>query len=221
MAEQLARHSDDFRYANLAIRGRLMHGVLEEQIEPAIALDPDLITIYAGGNDIMRPGFDPDGMIAAYEQALAKLTATGATVLVWTALDPEGLPVFDKLRGRLALYNELVREVADRQPITLFDFWTHREYRDNRLWDWDRLHMSPLGHEHMAALVLDRLGVSHTIAPLDLGPEPQLPEDRDRRENLQWAKDFLVPWVGRRVRGTSSGDGIAPKRPTLEPIAAE
>jgi lysophospholipase L1-like esterase len=36
--------------------------------------------------------------------------------------------------------------------------------------------------------------------------------------DLLWTKDFLVPWIGRRVRGTSSGDGISAKRPTLQPL---
>ncbi len=49
MAEQLAVNNPDFRYANLAIRGRLLGPIIDEQLEPALALKPDLVTIYAGG----------------------------------------------------------------------------------------------------------------------------------------------------------------------------
>jgi hypothetical protein len=28
-----------------------------------------------------------------------------------------------------------------------------------------------------------------------------------------------APWLGRRIRGRSSGDGIVPKRPQLLPLA--
>ncbi|WP_279403059.1 SGNH/GDSL hydrolase family protein, partial [Arthrobacter sp. JCM 19049] len=60
LAEQLSSSVEDFAYANLAIRGRLIAQIVEEQIDPAIALKPDLISICAGGNDVLRPGGDPD-----------------------------------------------------------------------------------------------------------------------------------------------------------------
>ena len=47
-ADVLATQTDDFGYANLAIRGRKLQAVLAEQIQPALALEPDLVTIYAG-----------------------------------------------------------------------------------------------------------------------------------------------------------------------------
>jgi chromosome segregation ATPase len=39
-----------------------------------------------------------------------------------------------------------------------------------------------------------------------------------RRADLKWARQHLVPWLGRRLRGESSGDGRAPKRPDLLPL---
>ena len=151
VAEQLAVNNPDFRYANLAIRGRLLGPIIDEQLEPALALKPDLVTIYAGGNDMMRPKLDIDAMVARYDSAIGQLTASGARVLMFTAYDTGWSAFFGKLRGRLAIYNELVREVADRHDATLVDFWRFSEYQDLRMWDWDRLHMSPSGHENMAA----------------------------------------------------------------------
>jgi len=218
VAEQLAARSVDFGYANLAIRGRLLGPIVDEQVDAAVALEPDLVTIYAGGNDLMRPKLDIDALVAQYDTGIAKLAATGARVLMFTAYDAGWSPVFGKLRGRLAIYNELVREVADRHGAVLVDFWRFDEYDDARMWDWDRLHMSVAGHENMALRVLEVLGTPHEIAPPDLGPAPALAKSEQRRADLLWTKDFLVPWIGRRVRGTSSGDGIAAKRPTLEPL---
>ena len=60
VAEVLSSQTDDFAYANLAVRGKLIKQILDEQVEPALALRPDLITISAGGNDVIRPGTDPD-----------------------------------------------------------------------------------------------------------------------------------------------------------------
>lgn len=208
----------DLKYANLAVRGRLMRQILADQVDAAIALEPDLVTVYAGGNDVMRPKLDLDAMIADYDDAIGRLTASGATVLMWTAYDVGWAPVFRHLRGRIATYNELVREVADRRGATLVDFWRFGEYRDYRMWDFDRLHMSPLGHRNMAARVLDTLGVEHGIEPVVLGRTPDPAPAEQRRDDLKWMREFLVPWVGRRVRGTSSGDGISAKRPALTPV---
>lgn len=218
VAEQLAGHHPDFRYANLAVRGRKLPAILAEQIEPALALEPDMVSIYAGGNDMLRPKVDLDASIAAYDEAIGKLAGTGARLLMWTAFDASGSAVFRSLRGRFALYNELVREVADRHGATIVDFWRFREYRDWRYWDTDRLHMAAPGHQRMAQRVLDLLDVPHTI------PDPELPDlpalsRRDRlRTNLDWTRSSAIPWVHRRLTGRSSGDTVTPKRPTLAPI---
>ena len=161
VAEVLAAASDDFGYANLAIRGRKLHAILEEQVGPALALRPDLVTIYAGANDILRPRVDLDALVADYDAALARLAGSGARLLVWTAFDPGGSALYRPVRGRFALYNELVRESADRHGADVVDFWRLREYRDWRLWDADRMHMGPAGHQRMAIEVLDTLGVEH------------------------------------------------------------
>ncbi|QNG19446.1 SGNH/GDSL hydrolase family protein [Rhodococcus triatomae] len=219
VAEQLDSRTTDFRYANLAVRGRLLDRIVSEQVDTAVGLAPDLVTIYAGGNDMMRPKFDVDALVSRYDDAIGALTATGATVVMFTAYDAGWSPVFGKLRGRNAVYNELVREVADRHGARIVDFWRFDEYDDLRMWDWDRLHMSPLGHRNMATRVLDALGAPHDIEPVHLDAPPQQTKSDERRENLVWAKDFLLPWIGRRVRGTSSGDGVAPKRPELAPIS--
>ncbi|MEO9328247.1 SGNH/GDSL hydrolase family protein [Gordonia aurantiaca] len=217
VAEQLATHDPDFEYANLAIRGRLLDAVVAEQLEPAVAMNPDLVTVYAGGNDLMRPGLDIDALMGRYDEAIGKLVATGATVVVFTAYDTGWAPVFRKLRGRIAIYNELLREVADRHGVVLFDYWRLKGYDDYRMWDTDRLHMSTLGHTRMAAEVLDLLGVEHAITPVELEPLAEPSRHEQRRQNTEWARTFLAPWVMRRIRGVSSGDGITPRWP--EPVS--
>lgn len=219
VAEQLAVNAGaEFGYANLAVRGRLLPQVVREQVGPAIELKPDLVTVYAGGNDLMRPSIDIDAMMAGYQAALSKLVATGATVLVFSAYDAGWAPVFRKLRGRSAIYNELLREAVDSAGATLVDYWRMDGFDDTRMWDSDRLHMGPLGHTLMAAEVLDLLGVPHTIERPVLPARPEQTKAQQRAEQNEWLRTFLVPWLSRRLRGVSSGDGVEPKRPTLGPI---
>lgn len=220
VAEVLGRDQDDFGYANLAIRGRKLDAILAEQVEPAVALEPDLITVYAGANDILRPRVDIDAIVERYAAALGRLAGTGARLLVFTAFDPGGSAIYRALRGRFALYNEQVRAAAAAHGADVVDFWRLHEYRDWRYWDADRMHMGPAGHQRMAIEVLDVLGVDHGLEPLPLVDPAPVERRQQVRENLAWVRDSAVPWVHRRLTGRSSGDSVEPKYPSLARLAA-
>jgi lysophospholipase L1-like esterase len=206
------------QYANLAIRGRKLAAIVDEQVGPALALQPDLVTIYAGANDILRPKVDIDALAERYDAALTRIAGTGARLVVFTAFDPAGSAIYRPLRGRFALYNEFVRDSARRLGADLVDFWRLREYRDWRYWDADRMHLGPAGHQRMAIEVLDTLAVPHDLRALPLVDAAPLSKAEQRRENLDWVRTMAVPWVHRRLTGRSSGDGLDPKRSTLQPI---
>ncbi|ADG77697.1 Lipolytic protein G-D-S-L family OS=Tsukamurella paurometabola (strain ATCC 8368 / DSM / CCUG 35730 / CIP 100753 / JCM 10117 / KCTC 9821 / NBRC 16120 /NCIMB 702349 / NCTC 13040) OX=521096 GN=Tpau_1065 PE=4 SV=1 [Tsukamurella paurometabola] len=215
VAEVMAARDPEFGYANLAIRGKKMGQIVDEQLEPALALRPDLVTVYAGANDLIRPQVDIDEVIATYDELIGTLIDAGSTVLMWTAADSHGSGIFGALRGRFAIYNELVREIAERRGALLLDYWRMTEYRDLRMWEFDRIHMSEPGHLRMAIEVLDVLGVPHALEKPDLGPAPEISAAEDREIKRKWRRDFAYPWVVRRVRGISTGDGLPPKYPTL------
>ncbi|MEO6471240.1 MAG: SGNH/GDSL hydrolase family protein [Aeromicrobium sp.] len=212
-AEVLAGQVDDFAYANLAIRGRKLLQIVGEQIEPAIGLKPDLVSLYAGANDVLRPRVDIDNLVGAYDAALGKLAANGAHLLLFTAYDPGDSAIFGALRGRFAIYNELVREVAEKYNATLIDFWRLRDYRDDRYWAQDRMHMSSVGHQQMAIEALNALGVDHELEPLPLDPRLSMTRAEQFAANMDWAKSHAGPWVKRRLTGVSSGDGLEPRHP--------
>ena len=100
VAEVLNSKTDDFAYANLAIRGRLLQQIIDEQVEPALELRPDLLTISAGGNDIIRPGTDPDDIANRLEGAIARLRTDGATVVLFNGPDIGMTPVLRRSRAR-------------------------------------------------------------------------------------------------------------------------
>ena len=218
VADVLATQDPGFRYANLAIRGRKLAAILDEQLEPAIALEPDLVTVYAGANDLLRPAADVDALMTAYDEAIGRLAGTGATVLVWTAFGARKSAFYKPLRGRFAYYNELVREIADRHGARIVDYWRMDEYDDWGYWDVDRLHMATPGHELMAIKVLDLLGVEHDLPTPTKVVHPVLTPREQRAANLQWTREHLGPWVRRRLTGRSSGDGVRPKYPVLTPL---
>ncbi|WP_370647089.1 SGNH/GDSL hydrolase family protein [Arthrobacter sp. zg-Y844] len=218
VAEELALGQPDFSYANLAIRGRLLNQIIDEQLEPALALKPDLVTICAGGNDVIRPGGDPDRLAERMDGAVARLRGSGAGVVLFTGPDLGSTPVLGSVRGRAAVYNENLRTVAKRHGAVIADMWALRELNDPQMWAPDRLHFSPLGHHTIAAMVLDTLQVPHSLQPLETKPLPAKNWRTARSEDMVWAREFLFPWVVRRVRHQSSGDGISAKRPEAGPM---
>ncbi len=218
VAEHLATLDPDFRYANLAIRGRKLPAILDEQLEPALALRPDLVTVHGGGNDVLRPKVDLDALAARYSEAIGRLTDSGARVVMFTLFDPGTSGIYASMRGRFAVFNEWAREIADRHGATLVDQWRMRDIELPAVMDTDRMHLNSAGHTYMAARVLDALGVRHEVTVPPLAPIPVLDRREKLAENARWTREFLVPWIHRRLTGRSSGDGLDPKRPTLLPI---
>lgn len=217
VADELGRDVDHFSYANLAIRGRLYREIIDEQLQPAIDLHPDLVSISAGGNDVLRLA-DPDQIAEDVDDAVAQLAATGATVLLFTAADVGSTPVLRLIRGREAIYNENMRVVAARHGALVVDLWALRTLTHASMWAEDRLHFSPLGHQSIAIDVLDTLGVPHDLHTVHPDAPPERTWRAARQEDLQWARTHLGPWVMRRVHGRSSGDDLAPKRPEASPV---
>jgi len=218
VAEVLAAGSDDFAYANLAVRGKLIRQIVDDQIEPALALRPDLITISAGGNDVIRPGSDPDAVGALLEDAIARLSRDDATIVVFTGIDTSFTPVFRGIRGKVAIYNENIRAIADRYDCIVADQWSLKSIQDVRFFSDDRLHMNPLGHHEVARMVLRALNVPNDLQPLRPDPLPVRTWRAARANDLVWAREYLVPWVLRRLRHQSSGDHVLPKRPDAAPV---
>ncbi|NLA66177.1 MAG: SGNH/GDSL hydrolase family protein [Leucobacter sp.] len=212
-AEVLSGFDDDFAYANLAVRGKLIRQVTEEQLQVAIDLRPDLVSVCAGGNDVIRPGADPDAVAVQLEYVLRKLRETGATVMVFTGVDVAFQPVFRSMRGKVAIYNENLRKVAQRHDCIVVDQWAIEELQDPRLWADDRLHLNALGHHTVARAALRALNVPNDLQPLDPPPLPPQTWRRARAEDVVWAKEHLVPWVIRRIKHVSSGDNVTAKRP--------
>ncbi|MDX6356296.1 MAG: hypothetical protein QOF98_3199 [Streptomyces sp.] len=209
----------DFRYANLAVRGRLLDQIVAEQVPRAMELAPDLVTFCAGGNDILRPGSDPDAIAERFETAVADLSSVVGTVLVCTGFDTRWVPVLRHLRGKIATYTAHVRSIADRYDCPVLDLWSLRSVQDRRAWSDDRLHLSPEGHTRVALRAAQVLGLAVPADPDQPWPPQSLRLPSEvRRDNIHWAREYLVPWIGRRLRGESSGDDVQAKRPDLMPL---
>lgn len=209
------------QYANLAVRGRTAGQIRSGQLPAALALAPDLATVVAGMNDVLRPSFAAAAVAADVQAMQAALVAGGATVLTFTLPDPAPvMPLARPLRGRVLALNAALRAASAASGALLVDLGAHPVASDPRLWSDDRLHANSLGHARIAAALADALG----LPGADDGwhrPLPTAPRHRRAvllRAELRWARRHLTPWLVRHLRGRSSGDGREPKRPVPLPL---
>ncbi|MFB9234690.1 SGNH/GDSL hydrolase family protein [Plantactinospora siamensis] len=216
-----AEAGPEFGYANLAIRGRLFPNIVAEQVPAALAMRPDLISFAAGGNDVLRRGFDAGTLVARFDQVIAELRASGADVLIFRFADVMArLPGQRIVAPRVSILNRAVGETAERHGAIMVDLFADDEFHNPLLWGVDRLHLSEAGHRRVAGHVLTALGVESDPEWLLVPPRPApTPWLAARGADLRWAGQHLAPWIRRRLTGQSSGDTISAKRPRLGPLA--
>jgi lysophospholipase L1-like esterase len=214
------QNNRSFGYANLAVRGRLLADIAGPQVEGALALAPDLVSIVGGGNDILRPKADIDALAARLEDSVAKLRASGASVLLATPTDPREAPVLKASRGRAATYTAHIWSIAQRHDAYVLDLWGMTALRDWRMWAPDRIHLTSEGHRRVALNAFTAMGFNAPEADwaIPLPAAARISRVEAARANAQWARQYLLPWMQRRLRGQSSGDTISAKRPTLTPL---
>ena len=209
-------------YANLAIRGRKLGPIIDEQLDAAIALGPELLSFNGGGNDMLRPRMDEQATASRFREAIQRIRGAGIHVLMLSGANPtEHLPHGPRVRrARRApdrgarrprrragrhVRRQLQRPRAARHPLLVArqaapELARARARREQRA---DRARRSPCPSEW---------GVAE-VAAAPAGPRS--------RNTAAYYREFVLPWIGRRLTGRSSGDGRTAKRPTLEPLAPD
>jgi lysophospholipase L1-like esterase len=208
----------ELMYANLAIRGRKLSPIIGEQLSPAIAMKPQLLSINGGGNDIMRPKVAVATVAEQLLDAVRVAVDADIHVLLLSGGNPcAHLPFGSFIRRR---GDELAAAVRDNKPphgVTMVDNWSDTVLEDSRYWSVDKLHLNAFGHARVASNVLTALGVA-VPAQWRIDEVASEPPSVSGRRSAAYYREYVVPWIGRRLTGRSSGDGRAPKRPSLQPV---
>lgn len=223
LAEIVDVYYPGLAYANLAVRGRRIRDLLDDQLPHALAMDPDLITVCIGMNDVTRPGSNFDDALTELEDLHAQLALSGATIVTTTFPDlARIIPIGRILAARVLRINDEIRRAADWYDFRLVDLYDAPSITHPDTWSADRIHGSPKGHALFAAAAAEALGLpgsNHDWAAGDGGPVRQSLRSQAYSQAL-WTQNMLMPWLWRHVRGRSAGDGRGPKRPRLEGVPA-
>ncbi|WP_405620546.1 SGNH/GDSL hydrolase family protein [Streptomyces sp. NBC_01508] len=217
LAARLAVRTPGFRYANLAVRGKLIGQILHEQVDTAAAMRADVVTLVGGLNDTLRPKYDAGRVLGQLEESVERLAPTCGRLVLMRSPARRG-PVMERFRPRWEQLFSFIDELAARHDAVVVDLYGARVLGEQRMWDVDRLHLTADGHRRVAEAVWQALG----LEPADdwhaqLAPELPVGWLMRRTGDARFARRYLGPWIGRRLTGRSSGDGRAPKRPELLP----
>ncbi|TAM69924.1 MAG: SGNH/GDSL hydrolase family protein [Microbacteriaceae bacterium] len=206
------------RYANLAIRGRKLGPLITEQLQPAIAMNPELLSINGGGNDIMRPRVSIERIAGELDDAVTAAVQAGIHVLLLSGANPsDHLPLGSLVRRRGERLAVAVRAHHPRDSVTFVDNWADAGLEDIRYWSADKLHLNALGHARVASNVLTTLGVP-VPAEWGVAEVAAASAGEKSRNSAAYYRQYVLPWIGRRLTRRSSGDGRSAKIPSLQPV---
>lgn len=220
LAARLAALDPDFRYANLAVRGKLIRQIADDQVDAAAAMGADLVTLVGGLNDVIRPKCDVAAVCALLERSVERLAPSCGQLVLMRSPIRRG-PVATRFTPRMEELFDFVDGLAARHGAVVVDLYGAQALRDPRMWDVDRLHLTAEGHERVAEAVWQALGLPAESDWRRVLPPTARPGWSARRAaDLSFTRRHLLPWIGRRLTGRSSGDGRPPKRPDLLPYPA-
>jgi lysophospholipase L1-like esterase len=221
VADEMSKHQQDFRYANLAVRGKLIEQVVEDQLQVALPWmqgSQTLVTFHAGANNVLRPKFEPNQVFETYASAVAQIADTGSKILLFTVRevsDPQ-TKTQHYWNQRFEPFNENVKRVAAEFGATVMDANSREVFGDPRMLASDRLHLSTEGHRRVAAAVLRAIDLPHDADWQDpMSPYKPAPAPVRAVGSVAWGIAFLVPWAIRRITRKSSGDGRVAKHGEL------
>jgi lysophospholipase L1-like esterase len=220
VADVMEKEEPAFTYVNLAVRGKLLKQVIDDQLPVAIGYvtGPEtLLSFHAGANDALRPGYKPEVAQALYAEGVRRAAKTGATLMLFTVLERTGNTGrgSDVWAARFSEFNKIVRTVGAEVGAIIVDANNESFFSDNRFLAFDRLHLNAEGHNRVAQALLEKLGYQFDPSwRIPLPPAQPTPWIKKRLISALWFFTFALPWIWRRLRGKSSGDGRSAKYPT-------
>lgn len=210
-------------YANLGVRGLTTREVRDRQLERAVAMKPDLATLFSGTNDVLARRFDADAVGADMEYMQRALIGAGATVLTFTLPDlAPVMPLARLVRSRVHALSRATRVAALASGAILVDIAQYPVATDRRMWSEDRIHANAFGHARIARALAHALRLEGSDGSWAL----PLAEPDSRRwwgawgAEARWIARYLLPFLVLGAFSPLFPRRREPKRPDLTPLVA-
>ena len=216
MAKEAEEAGYEFHYANLAIRGCKLEKIMNHQLREALRLQPDLVTVMAGSNDLLGKEDSLPRIEATLRLGILELLAAGCDVVVANTINPLHLRVFKPLRHRAERFSQMIDRVARDFEIPVLDVYGIKDFESLLFWADDMVHFSGHGHIAVANRAAKILNLRYRYPELD--PIELDPISRGMSETFRWIIRDVIPFFSRKLRGVTSGDGLEPKHTKLAPF---
>jgi lysophospholipase L1-like esterase len=214
---EAAKRKVEFQYANLALRGSKLSRIMTEQLEAALRLQPDLVTIMAGSNDMFASKAKLPELERVFREGLQLLIAAGCDVVVANTINPIHLRVFAKMAPRAERLSLMLERVSAEFGVRIVDVYGIDSFSELYYWAEDMVHFSGHGHVKVANRAAEVLGLSHRMPEASL--EEMTAPSRTFFATIEWVRVHVIPFISRRIRKVSSGDGMRPKHLSLVPYS--
>jgi lysophospholipase L1-like esterase len=202
-----------FKYSNLAIRGSKISDIMGAQLEAALLLKPDLVSIMAGQNDFVSGANNLDSLEQQLRDGITRLKSAGCQVVISNTINPVHISVFRVVSVLASRMTVMIERVACDLEVPLLDVHRIPELSSIKYWAEDMVHFSNHGHIRVANQAAKLLELSFKIDELD-EKDIESP-NRNFVATTQWIAVHVLPFFWRRIRRVSSGVGISPKLPKL------
>lgn len=222
LAERIAASQGSLMYANLAVRGRRTRQVRDEQLAAAVAMKPDLATVFSGTNDVIAWRFNHAEIVADMAHMQRALIDEGATVLTFTLPDlTPVMPLARVLAARICALNEALRNAAASTNAILVDFAAHAVATDRRLWSPDRMHANSAGHAKIASALASALELpgSEETWHATLSATHRRSRVEWLGAEIAWGGRYLLPWALQAMFTRPGDRALKPPRPRLAPVS--
>jgi lysophospholipase L1-like esterase len=152
---RLVKRLPESRLSNLCVSGATTADLVRGQLQRAVELNPDLVTVGIGINDIGH-GLTLDQFSKNYEEILSTLREqTRAKIVVTNIPDVSSAPRIPRslryeYQQQILRFSQRLEEIAARHGVTVFDVYTitHEELASHpEYFSADGFHPSDAGYE--------------------------------------------------------------------------
>lgn len=139
--------------------------VLNSQINPALSVNPDLVTIFIGMNDLHNLQ-NPENFKTNYQQIISKLRAKSQAKIVLITLPYLGspktlLPPYNFLMDwRTQQFNEVIKKLGEKSDLQIIDLYTptkNQMQKDISMYSFDGFHPSEKGYKLWSEIINSEL----------------------------------------------------------------